>query len=231
LLGSLICSNCSSREYGAFKCVGTQTLNGVSEEKIALSFKKKDIIFKEHEKVTGFYCIESGVIRTYKTSPAGKIQTFQIASRGKWVGFRDVISGADYNHSAICLGDAKVCYISKETIVRLIKVDVNFQFEVMKYLADEWKVMEDSAQSLGTKQIHSRLAELLITFSDAANKDNELVIDVTREVMASCIGTTKETLIRSLSDFKDRNWIGIEKNKIELLNRKALHELAEIAIG
>nr|MBP6740734.1 winged helix-turn-helix domain-containing protein [Leptospiraceae bacterium] len=53
-------------------------------------------------------------------------------------------------------------------------------------------------------------------------------IDVTRDVMATCIGTTKETLIRSLSDFKDRKWIGINKNKIELLNRKVLSDLAEI---
>ena len=112
--------------------------------------------------------------------------------------------------------------------MRLIKVDANFQFEVMKYLAEEWKVMEDSALSLGTKQIHSRLAELLITFSDAANKETEIVIDVTREVMATCIGTTKETVIRSLSDFKDRKWIGIEKNKIEILNRKALNQMADI---
>ncbi len=224
MLTPLICSNCSSREYGVFKCVGTDTLTGVSAEKISLSFKKKDIIFKEHEKVTGFYCIQKGVIRTYKTSLTGKIQTFQIASRGKWVGFRDVISGAEYNHSALCLGDVTACYIPRETIMRLIKVDANFQFEVMKYLAEEWKVMEDSALSLGTKQIHSRLAELLIT----ANKDTELVIDVTREVMATCIGTTSETLIRSLSDFKDRKWIGIEKNKIEILNRKALNQMADI---
>jgi CRP/FNR family transcriptional regulator len=60
------------------------------------------------------------------------------------------------------------------------------------------------------------------------NKDSELTIDVTRDVMATCIGTTKETLIRSLSDFKDRKWIGINKNKIELLNRKVLSDLAEI---
>ena len=228
MLGTLICSQCSSREYGAFKCVGTQTLNGVSEEKISLSFKKKDIIFNEHEKVTGFYCIENGVIRAYRTALSGKIQTFQMVSRGKWLGFRDVISGAEYSHSAICLGETKVCYISKETIVRLIKADVSFQLEVMRYLADEWKVLEDNAFCVGTKQIHSRVAELLISFSDAVNKDPEFVIDVTREVMASCIGTTKETLIRSLSDFKDRKWIVMEKNKIELLNRDALHQLADI---
>ena len=70
---------------------------------------------------------------------------------------------------------------------------------------------------------------MLPTFSNAANKDSELTIDVMREVMATCIGTTKETVIRSLADFKKRNWINIENNKFVILNRKNLLDLAEIA--
>ncbi len=222
------CASCLSREYGVFKCVGSGTLEEISVDKTFFQYKKKDIIFKEHEKITGFYCIKSGLVRTYKTSRSGKEQTFQIASRGKWLGFRDIISGEESNHSSVCLEDVEVCYIPKETITKLIKSDETFQIEVMKYLAEEWKEMENHVHSMGTKQIHSRLAELLITFHGAAgNSDPELNINVTREVMATCIGTTTETLIRALADFKDRNWIKIEKNKIELLNLKALYSLSE----
>lgn len=224
----LVCASCASREYGVFKCVGSQTLTEVSQEKISLIFQKKDIIFRENENVTGFYCMETGIVRTYKTSKVGKIQTFQIVSKGKWLGFRDALSGLKYNHSAVCVEDVRACYISRETIVRLIKVDPEFQFEVLKYLAEEWKDIENHAHSLGTKQIHSRLAELLITFYNASDKDTDLTIHITRDVMATCIGTTKESLIRALADFKDRNWIKLEKNKIELLNLKLLYNLAEI---
>jgi CRP/FNR family transcriptional regulator len=170
LLDKSFCSTCPSRDYGVFDCAGLDSLSEISEEKVRLNFKKKEIIFQAHEIVTGFYCIEKGLVRTYKANEGGRAQTFQLASRGKWVGFRDAISGEDYNHSAICVEDTILCYIPKETILRLIKVDFAFQLEVMKYLADEWKVVENSVHSLGTKQIHSRLADLLITFSDAANK-------------------------------------------------------------
>ena len=222
------CANCSSREHGVFKCVGSETLDEISGNKSFFHYKKKDVIFKETEKIMGFYCIKSGLVRTYKTSGAGKEQTFQIAGKGKWLGFRDIISGEESNHSSVCLEDVEVCYIPKETITRLIKTDEKFQIEVMKYLAEEWKEMENHVHSMGTKQIHSRLAELLITFHGAAGSDDpELNINVTREVMATCIGTTTETFIRALADFKDRNWIKIEKNKIELLNLKALYNLSE----
>ncbi len=224
------CANCLSKEHGVFKCVGEATLDEVSSDKSFLQFKKKDIIFKESEKMSGFYCIQSGLVRTFKTSGSGKEQTFQIAGKGKWLGFRDIISGEESNHSSVCLEDVEVCFIPKETITKLIKSDEKFQIEVMKYLAEEWKEMENHVHSMGTKQIHSRLAELLITFHGASGSDDtELNINVTREVMATCIGTTTETLIRALADFKDRNWIKIEKNKIELLNLKALYNLSESA--
>ena len=222
------CSSCSSKEYGVFKCASPTALDKIYGDKSHLQFKKKDIIFKEHEKMNGFYCIQTGVVRTYKTSASGKEQTFQIAGRCKWLGFRDLISGEESNHSSICLEDVEVCFIPKETITHLIKSDADFQIEVMKYLADEWKDMENHVHSMGTKQIHSRLAELLITFHGASGgTENELNINVTREVMATCIGTTTETLIRALADFKDRNWIRVEKNKIELINLKALYNISE----
>lgn len=229
MLDKSFCSSCTSREFGVFHCVGADSLKIVSEEKVRINFKKKEIIFQANDIITGFYCIEKGLVRTYKAIKSNRGQTFQLASRGQWIGFRDLIAGAEYNHTAVCLEDTILCYIPKETILRLIKVDAIFQLKVMKYLAEEWKTVENSVHSLGTKQLHSRLADLLLTFSNAANKDSELNIDVTREVMATCIGTTKETVIRSLADFKNRNWINIENNKIVILNRKNLLDLAEIA--
>jgi CRP-like cAMP-binding protein len=103
LLDKSFCSTCPSRDYGVFDCAGLDSLSEISEEKVRLNFKKKEIIFQAHEIVTGFYCIEKGLVRTYKANEGGRAQTFQLASRGKWVGFRDAISGEDYNHSAICV--------------------------------------------------------------------------------------------------------------------------------
>jgi CRP/FNR family transcriptional regulator len=198
------CANCSSKEHGVFKCVGEATLNEVSSDKTFFQYKKKDVIFKENDKMSGFYCIQSGLVRTFKTSGSGKEQTFQIAGKGKWLGFRDIISGEESNHSSVCLEDVEVCFIPKETITKLIKSDEKFQIEVMKYLAEEWKEMENHVHSMGTKQIHSRLAELLITFHGASGSVNEVIIatnlDVEGEATATFIkqqlGTTVQKVTR-----------------------------------
>ncbi len=221
------CINCTSRQYSIFKNVDSETLNSLSKKKVINSYSKKEILFQKDEKVTGFYCIKEGLVRTSRDSKQGKEQTFDLATEGKWLGFRDMISSETYSHQASTLEETNACFISKESYEALLKDSYTFQREVTIYLAKEWKKSEERVFSLGIKQTHERLAELLLAFSSYSETEDLIELKLTREVMASCIGTNTETLIRALADFKDRNWIGIEKNKILILNKKSLTELSE----
>lgn len=223
----LKCLNCKSRQYSVFNNVDSETLNSLSKSKVLYTYSKKEVIFNKDDKVDGFYCIKDGLVRTLRNSKIGREQTFDLANAGKWVGFRDMITNESFTNTAISLEETEVCFISKESYENLLKDSYSFQREMTIYLANEWKKSEDKVYSLGLKQTHERLAELLLTFSSFSEKEDQIELKLTREVMASCIGTNTETLIRALSDFKDRNWIGIEKNKILILDKKSLTELSE----
>lgn len=220
------CKSCSSRKNGVLNCVGDGVLEMISEEKCFYKFKKKEYIFHEEEKANGFYCLKSGSVRTFKVGTNGKEQTFQIEGKGKWLGFRDMISSETFNHDVVCLEDTEVCFIRKDLVSRLIKSDEKFQLEVMKYLATEWKEAENQMYSMSTKQSFTRLADLILTFQKTANNSDEFQISVTREVMATCIGITTEALIRALSELKQKGYLDMDKNNFKILNKDALVELA-----
>jgi CRP/FNR family transcriptional regulator len=97
-------------------------------------------------------------------------------------------------------------------------------------MAKEWRESESQVVSLGTKQVHSKLAELLITLKDAAGGSDEIEIKMTREVLASIIGTTTETLVRALTDFKNRNIVHVEKHKVTFQDMAALYSLSEMEL-
>lgn len=109
-----------------------------------------------------------------------------------------------------------------------MKDDPNLQLEILKQMAIEWKQLEDQTVALGTKQVHSKLAELLISFQTASENGTEIELNLTREIMASMVGTTTETLVRALSDFKNRDWIEIQKNRIRFLNMEALRGISNL---
>lgn len=221
------CGTCSHFDSTLFKCLDKKEISHINENKSFSLFKKGAFLFKYGEKANKFYCIQSGLVRSYRTSSSGREQTFLIHGKGDWVGCRDVLVSEIYNHSAICMNDVEVCSISKETLNKILE-NSNFTSELLKQMAKSWKDSENQIFSLGTKQIHSKLAEFLININQNTGNTNEITLSITREIIASIIGTTTESVIRALSDFKARDWIDIDKNKIIFKNLRALSSISEI---
>lgn len=221
------CETCNIRTKSILQNATPATIEKVNNGKHFDKHIRGSHIFKSGDHAAGFYFIKSGLVRNYRSN-GGKEQTFNIRGPGDWIGFRDAISGDSYFHSSICLEDVETCFITKELTQILMREDENFQSEVFRQMAKEWRESESQVVSLGTKQVHSKLAELLITLKNAAGETDEIEIKMTREVLASIIGTTTETLVRALTDFKNRDIVHVEKNKVSFHDMPALYSLSEM---
>ncbi|WCL48858.1 Crp/Fnr family transcriptional regulator [Leptospira sp. GIMC2001] len=222
------CITCDIKNHSVLQKATPETINKINSMKRFYGFQKGEYLFHTGDRASGFFFIRTGSVRNFKVSTSGKEQTFQILGPGDWVGFRDSMSGEIFNHSAICLEETSACFISRELADLLIQDDAKFQTEVFVQMAKEWRASEEQCVSLGTKQVHSKLAELLITLKTAAGDGNEIELKMTRDVLASIIGTTTETLVRALTDFKNRNIIQVEKNKLIFQDMKTLHTMSEM---
>lgn len=71
------------------------------------------------------------------------------------------------------------------------------------------------------------MAEALILLSDKykANRDERFSMSISREDLANIVGTATESLIRTLSDFKEEKLIEVKDGKIVLINENKLKEL------
>ncbi len=226
MIDSMDCKNCNTLSLSLYRCVSSQTLDEINSNKTFLSFKKGEYLFTAGEPANGIFILQKGIVRTFKTSEIGREQTFSMKGPGSWLGLRDSLVGMEYNHSAVSLDDSRACFWKKELIDNILQKEKEFQTELLHLLAVEWKDSENQIFSLGTKQIHGKLAELLLSLYTASGNAPEIELKITREIIASIIGTTTESVIRALSDFKARDWIGINKNKIIFKDHKQLSEIA-----
>jgi len=59
-----------------------------------------------------------------------------------------------------------------------------------------------------------------------SNDNERFYIDISRDELASIAGTATESMIRTLTEFKNEGLINVHKdNKIEILNPKKLEKL------
>ncbi|TGL58393.1 Crp/Fnr family transcriptional regulator [Leptospira sarikeiensis] len=187
---------------------------------------KNEILFSQGEQANGFYIVESGSIRSYRSSGSGEKQhTFKIYHPGTWVGIRDAAIGGKFLHHAIALVESTVLFVEEEELRRLLHSDLEFQNSVFRRVTTEAVESENKIYSLGTRQVHAKLSEFLLQIFKSQGEDEELPF--TREIMASMIGVTTETLVRALADFKSRGWVEIDKRKISIKNEEALLRLLD----
>jgi len=86
---------------------------------------------------------------------------------------------------------------------------------------------EEKLLNLAYDSVRKRVADSLIDLMKKFNDNNaeEFEIAISRNELASMVGTSPETVIRTLSDFKDEKLIAIKGSKITILKSNELENL------
>lgn len=223
------CEQCIVREFSSLKALTKDELLKISDCKTSHIIKKGDVIFEEGENVNGIYCIKDGICKLTKLSANGKDHIVKLVSKGELLGQRSMISDEPVNLSAVALEDMQVCFIPKSEVMGYFDKNNQFSMNVMKSICGDLKDADDHMVNLAQKTVKERLAETLLYLHDTfgKNEDNSLKVQLSRDELASMIGTATESCIRLLSDFKKLGLIELNGKKIVLKDINALKKLAD----
>ncbi|WP_140485756.1 Crp/Fnr family transcriptional regulator [Flavobacterium sp. GSA192] len=221
------CEQCIVREFSSLKALNKDELVKLAECKTSLLVKKGEVIFEEGENVNGIFCIKDGVCKLTKLSPNGKDHIVKLVTKGELLGQRSMISEEPVNLSAVALEDMQVCFIPKNEIMGFFDKNNQFSMNVMRTICGDLKESDDHVVNMAQKTVKQRLAETLLYLQDTfgKNEDDSLKIQLTRDELASMIGTATESCIRLLSDFNKLGLIELKAKKIVLKNIPQLKKM------
>jgi CRP-like cAMP-binding protein len=221
------CEQCIVREFSSLKALNKDELVKLAECKTSRLIKKGEIIFEEGENVNGIFCVKDGVCKLTKLSPNGKDHIVKLVTKGELLGQRSMISDEPVNLSAVALEDMQVCFIPKSEIMGFFDKNNQFSMNVMKTICGDLKESDSQMVNMAQKTVKERLAETLLYLQDTfgKNEDDSLKIQLTRDELASMIGTATESCIRLLSDFNKLGLIELKGKKITLKNITQLKKM------
>jgi CRP-like cAMP-binding protein len=223
------CEQCIVREFSSLKALNKEELVKLAECKTSRTIKKGETIFEEGDTINGIYCVKDGVCKLSKLSPNGKDQIVKLIKKGELLGQRSLISDEPVNLSAVALEDMQVCFIPKSEIMGFFDKNNQFSMNVMKTICGDLKEADVNMVNMAQKTVKERLAETLLHLHDTfgINDDKTLKIQLSREELASMIGTATESCIRLLSDFSKLGLIELTGKKITLKDISKLKKMAE----
>ena len=227
------CESCPSKKDGIFCNLDFAEIMDISTHKITNKYKKGQTLFVQGTHPFGLYCISTGNIKLTKTGIDGKETIVRIINAGDILGHRSLFTNEYFGKTATAMEDTEVCFIDKKYILSLMEKNPSVALNIINKLSRDMGNAENKLTSLHQKNVRERLAELLLSLkaTHGVRENDRWRVDLklTREEMATMIGTANETLIRFMTEFKEAGIIEQEgkvifiKDEAELLNWANIH--------
>jgi CRP-like cAMP-binding protein len=225
-----LCDKCSLESGSIFKHLTPDEIEILNFEKDFRQYKRGDILYQEGNRISGFFCINSGIIKVFKTGFDGKEQIIRFAKPGDIIAYRSVLSNELACTSAKVIEDCHVCFIPSEILIQFIKSNSTFSLELLRLACHELGEANSFITDIAQKTVRERLAEILLLLVHEFGLDDEqyLNISLTREELANIVGTATESVIRLLSEFKSDKMVELNGRKIRILNKKGLEKISNV---
>jgi CRP-like cAMP-binding protein len=170
------------------------------------------------------YYLVSGKVKAFKSHEDGKEYITDLLSQGDFIGYKALIDDKNYDDNATVLEDAEIMQIPKEDFLQMIYGDINIAAKFIHIITQNVKEKEERLLNLAYSSLRKRVAKALVDINSKFNAQNN-PIEISRDDIAQYIGTATESLIRTLSDFKEEKLVEIRSGKIIVTNIEKLKNL------
>jgi len=190
-------------------------------------FQKGESIFDEEDEGTGFYVVISGRVKVFKLSPEGKEQTLHIFGPGEPFGEVAVFTGKRFPASAEALEETRAFFFARKEFMDLIQRDPSLALNMLAVLSQRLRRFSGLIESLSLKEVPGRLAAYFLYLQEGRKGGADLILEISKNQLASLLGTIPETLSRILARMNREGFIdSIGPRQVRILNGKGLKELA-----
>lgn len=197
-------------------------LKDLTEANEKRSFPAKQILFSEGTNAHHIFYVLSGKVKLYKSNDMGKEFITDMVSPGEFLGQFAILENRPYKMNAVATEDCEIVQIPKTDFLSLIHTDRDVANQFIIMLANEVEEKAEKLIKLAYNSVRQRVADALLGIYEKESKGE---FHISREDLANLTGTSKETVIRTLSDFKEEKLIRIDQNLIHVLSPQGLSSI------
>jgi CRP/FNR family transcriptional regulator len=223
------CQTCKQRASTFFCHLSPAALKDFDEIRSSATYPDGAVLFLEKQDPRGVFVLCAGEVKLSISSSGGKTLILRIAKPGEVLGLMSTLSGMPYEVTAETIRPCQVAYIRRDDFLKFIAKHLEASQGVLRQMAASYRAACYRLRTVGlSSSAPEKLARLLLDWS-ADGKQTEqgmqIKLPLTHEEIAALIGTTRETVTRTLSDFKIHNLVATHGSNLTIANRLALESL------
>ncbi len=190
-------------------------------------YNKKAVIYNEGDMPGPVFLINKGKIKTWKMSSDGKEFVSGILAQGDFFGYVSVLENKPYSDSATAIEEVELAIIPQPDFIALITYNQQISAGFIRMLANNISEKEDRLLGLAYNSVRARTASALFSLHNKLQPED--IIKVSRDNLAGLVGTSPESLIRTLSDLKNEKVIETDGKEIRISNLALLERIMKFS--
>ncbi len=206
-----------------FEKIPDKVYSLLEENKIVVKLKKGQVLFYEGTIPNGVYILKRGRAKKYSKGINDKEYIFHLLKENDILGHHDILCNEAYSHSVACLTDCLFYLIPKNIFLFILKNNPFILDNLLKSISREFGVFVNNSRVLAQHNVRERTALSLIKLNYFFEDDQEIILS--RKDHSNIIGTSIESLIRVLHDFKEEGIVEVRESKIIIKDAQKLAEI------
>jgi len=223
------CLICKLRTDSFFCGLPKASLEAFEKIKFTAAYPAGAVLFVEGQSPRGIYMLCKGRVKLSTTSSDGKTLILKIVQPGEVLGLHATVSNTPYEITAESGQPCQLNFIKREDFLRFLQQHGDACLKAAQHLSRDCQSAYQQIRSLGlSHSAPERLARLLLEWSHGEGADDagmRIKVALTHEEIAQIIGTSRETVTRTLADFRKKQIAVLKGSTLMIRNKPALERL------
>jgi len=214
-------------ELSCFDLLNEGEKEMINTTSVLVNYKKGENICKQGSFASHIMYIENGLVKVYlEGNPKDLILT--ITPKHNLLGLQSLFEGNNtFLYSISTYTESAVRLIDIQVFKQLLRLNPAFGYRIINILNESSSQSYGRFFSLTQKQLHGRLADILLCLSRKIFKSESFDLPLSRSDLSELTSMSTESVIRIMKDFKDDNIIQINNKSITILDIPRLERISE----
>ena len=188
-------------------------------------FKKDQVIYSQGANSNFTYLILKGIVKLHQLDKNGKELTTKLNKVGDLFGYTSFTENITYQETATTIMESKLVGVSKQELKSILDKNHGVTLELIQLLTEDLSDLKEHLVHMAYSNVNKKTASTILMFVEKLYCAPEKIINISRNDLASVAGIATESLIRTLSSFKNQGIIEIEGRNIKILDLQRLRKI------
>lgn len=208
--------------------ISSELIKKVKENSIVVTCKSGELVFKQNSPFQHVYFIDAGLVKIYKETKNHRETIISVNGPGIFLGIATLWDNKINSFNAVAIEETRLYLIEETTFRNLITSSKGNTDFILGMISSHSLDIINRLITINQKQLPGRIADLILYFFRLYEENLTFRFPLTRKELAQLAGTTKESLIRTLAEFKNDRIIELNNREVKINSMEIVKTLSRL---